>query len=371
MTAPFQKKITKNSLVILAAIAVPFVMSDRASAASEPLLKTTNFPIQTDTDTACHDVSRSEPSAIKSAVLVPAVSALPTPTFHAQALPLEEDALTDPFDDGFLTPEDALPDESLEELEEEVGEIRPLPTPEQTQRPPQPNGQLLIRSSAFTSSNVTGSDLDSADDLVFVNGATLLLTPKLGPDTRLVATAGGGLTRFATEGENNYNSLDFSAGVQHRFSDTTYGQIGWVNSQLYNVATGEHTLSENSARLLLGRQDRLDEKLRLDTSYELRARFSDPDARSRISNTLATRLRYDFSPDWQGSVGYRLAFSEYTQNGRADTTHQLQAATTYTPTQDSFVTGFASYAFGNSSETTADLSNLSFGVGVGVNLPLF
>ena len=371
MIAPFRKNYTKTGLVTLLAIALPFGVSDRASADSEPLANPTihqqadTFPLNTST------AINAESSILESSTLIPTVSSLPSPTFHAQSTPLEADPLTDPFDDGFLTPENAPADQSLEALEDEVGEIRPLPAPEQTQRPPQPNGQLLIRSSAFTSSNVTGSELNADGDLVFVNGATLLVTPKLGPETRLVATAGGGLTRFATEGDNNYNSLDFSAGVQQRFTDTTYGQIGWVNSQLYSVATGEHTLSENSARLLLGRQDQLAEKLRLDTSYELRSRFADPDDRSRISNTLATRLRYDFSSDWQGSMGYRLAFSEYTQNGRADTTHQLQAATTYTPTQDTFVTGFASYAFGNSSEATADLSNLSFGVGVGVNLPLF
>ena len=255
---------------------------------------------------------------------------------------LDDPLLDDPLSDGFLDPDATSDGSTSEELDDELGELRPLPTPTQTQRPPQPNGQLLLRSSAFTSSNVTGNELTAEGDVVFVNGATLLLTPKLGPETRLVATAGGGLTRFASEGENNYNSLGVSVGVQQRLSDTTYGQLGWVNSQLYSVDSGDRTLSDNSARLLIGRQDQLDEKLRLDSSYELRARFTDPDSRSRISNTLATRLRYDFSRDWQASLGYRLAFSEYTQNGRADTTHQLQAATTYTPTRDTFVTGFAS-----------------------------
>ena len=86
---------------------------------------------------------------------------------------------------------------------------------------------------------------------------------------------------------------------------------------------------------------------------------------------MSTRLRYDFSADWQAALSYRLSFSEYTQNGRSDTAHQILAATTYTPTKDTFVTGFASYAFGNSSEVSADLDNLSFGIGIGVNLPLF
>ena len=323
----------KTYLLAIAAFALPWVVSDRAVANSPP----------------------PEPAFYTQAITSP-------------ALP-DENPLEDPLSDGFLTPENAPSALDSDELDDEVGEIRPLPAPRKT--PSQPKGQLLIRSSTFTSSNVTGSDLTSDGDIVFVNGATLLVTPKLGPTTRLIATAGGGLTRFATEGENNYNSLDFSLGVQQRLSERTYAQIGWVNNQLYSLETGDRTLSDNSARLLVGRQDQLNKKLRLDSSYELRARFADPDERSRISNTLGTRLRYDLSPDWQSSLGYRLAFIEYTQNGRADTTHQFQAATTYTPTNNTFVTGFATYSFGRSSETTVDLDNLSFGVGAGINLPLF
>ncbi|MEL7141709.1 MAG: hypothetical protein AAGL08_05750 [Cyanobacteria bacterium J06573_11] len=328
-----------------------------------------------------------------STFTTPALAELgPTPsfpsTFTAQGLeePLDplSPPLIEPFSEPPIAPAESAPAEddffSLEnstsgptdeEIESEVGDIQPLPRPRQAQTPPQPNGQLLLRSSAFTSSNVTGSALTSTGDAVFSNQATFIVTPKLGPDTRLIATAGGGLTRFANEGENNYNSLGISIGVQQRFSDTTYGQLGWVNDQLYSIATGENALSDNSARLVLGRQDELADNLRLDTAYELRARFTSPVERSRISNSVSTRLRYDFSADWQAALSYRLSFSEYTQNSRSDTSHQIQAATTYAPTKDTFVTGFASYAFGNSSATSAELDNLSFGIGIGVNLPLF
>ncbi|MEM6450651.1 MAG: hypothetical protein AAF703_10095 [Cyanobacteria bacterium P01_D01_bin.105] len=383
---------TRLSLLGLAALTLPWLVSDRALAKNQPLSGETpvvQSQAGVSADSALASIETDASSSIPTALLSPPLSAsLPmvsspvsspaAPTFHAQAIPsstpLDEDPLVNPLDDGFLTPAAIPSDQVSEELDDEVGELRPLPESNQSspsQTPPQPNGQLLIRSSAFSSSNVTGNDLTSTDDIAIVNGVTLLVTPKLGNKTRLIATAGGGLTRFATAGENNYNSLDFSLGVQQRFTDTTYGQIGWVNNQLYSTESGDRTLSDNNARLIIGRQDQLDENLRLDTSYELRARFTDPDDRSRISNTLGTRLRYDFSPDWQSSLGYRLAFNEFTQNGRADTTHQIQAATTYTPTRDTFVSGFASYSFGRSSEPTVDLRNLSFGVGVGINLPLF
>lgn len=278
-------------------------------------------------------------------------------------------------DDDFLTPDPTDPIFNSEEAAAEVGEIQIFSPEAQTPATAirrQPNGQLLLRSSAFTSSNTTASSGDQTDDIVFVNQATFLVTPKLGPETRLIATAGGGLTRFADEGDNNnYNTLGFSLGVQHRLTERMYGQLGWVNTQLYSAVSGDRTLSDNSARLLIGRQDQLDTKLRLDTAYELRARFTDPSDRSRIGNSLSANLRYDVSPDWQASLGYRLALNDYTQNGRFDTAHRLQAATTYTPTQDTFVTGFASYSFGDSSANDIDLENLSFGLGIGVNLPLF
>lgn len=358
----------KTRLLALVTFAL-FAIGDRALASDQFSLDTVVTPKEAASSAQTISANTDSPSPSLT------VSEPTEPAFYAQAITSPtpgEDSLEDPLDDGFLTPEGDLSDEDSDDLDDEVGEIRPLSEPrKRAKAPPQPNGQLLIRSSTFTSSNVTGSDLTSEGDIVFVNGATLLVTPSLGPTTRLIATAGGGLTRFATEGENNYNSLDFSLGVQQRLTEATYGQIGWVNTQLYSLETGDRTLSDNSARLLVGRQDQLDENLRLDTSYELRARFTDPSDRSRISNTLGARLRYDFSPDWQSSLGYRLAFIEYTQNGRADTTHQFQATTTYTPTKETFVTGFAAYSFGRSSETTVDLDNLSFGVGAGVNLPLF
>lgn len=297
---------------------------------------------------------------------------LATGAVYAQELGELEPILPDPVEDDFLTPGTDEPSLDAEDLEAELGEIRVLSgtaQPQASRR--QPVGQLLLRSSAFTTSNATASELDPTSDTVFSNQATLLVTPKLGPDTRLIATAGGGLTQFATEGDNNYSSLGLSVGVQQRLAPSTYAQLGWIHDQLFDTGEGDRLLTDNSARLLVGRQDQLAEKLRLDTAYELRARFTDPAGRSRISNSIGLRLRYDLASDWQGAVGYRLAFDDYTQNGRFDTTHQLQATTTYTPTQNLFVTGYASYLFGNSSEVAVDIDNLSFGIGVGVNLPLF
>lgn len=278
----------------------------------------------------------------------------------------------DPTEDDFLTPDSGESSLDAEDLETDIGEIRVLPgsaQPQASRR--QPTGQLLLRSSVFTSSNITGNEFVQSGDAVFINQATLLVTPKLGPDTRVIATAGGGLTQFASEGDNNYSSLGLSVAVQQRLTPRTYAQFGWVHDQLFDTGEGDRLSTDNSARLLIGRQDQLDEKLRLDTAYELRARFTDPADQSRISNSLGLRLRYDLAKDWESALGYRLAFDDYTQNGRFDTSHQLQATTTYIPTRNLFVTGYASYLFGNSSEASVDLENLSFGIGVGFNLPLF
>lgn len=276
------------------------------------------------------------------------------------------------LEDDFLTPDPNVQPLDDQELAEDVGDIQRLQRPTQTQAPSRlPVGQILLRSSTFTSSNVTGLELNPASDVVFVNQATFLVTPQLGPSTRLVATGSGALTRFGEQGDGNTNSLSFSMGVQQRLTPRTYGQIGWVQDRLYNSHSGDRTLLDNSARLLIGRQDQLDPNLRLDTTYEFRARFTNPGERSRLSNSLGARLRYDFAPDWQGALGYQLALTHFTHIPRFDNQHQIQATTTYTPTPNTFITGYASYLFGGSSEGSVNLENLSFGLGFGINVPLF
>ncbi|MCY7320546.1 MAG: outer membrane beta-barrel protein [Phormidesmis sp. CAN_BIN36] len=257
-----------------------------------------------------------------------------------------------------------------EDTKAEIGEIRILNPPAATARR-QPDVQLLLRSSVFSSSNITSLSTFSPSDTVFINSGLLLATPKLGETTRLIASAGGGLVRFANQGDSNYNLLNFNVAVQQRIAPGTYGQLGWVQENLYRQGSGDRLLQDNSVQLIVGRQDQLGQQLRLDSFYELRASFANPDDQNRVANTLGARLRYDITPKLQGALDYRLTFKNFTQVDRADTEHQISALAIYNINPDVFVSGTVSYLFGRSSSAAIDLDNLSIGLGIGWNVPLF
>lgn len=271
-----------------------------------------------------------------------------------------------------IPPEEETSSLTEEEIKNEIGEIEIIQP--KVKRPPrrkQRNVQLLLRSSAFTSSNITSLEELPDSDTVFVNSATLLLTPKLGEQTRLIATAGGGLARFATEGESDYNFLNFSVGVQQRITRKMYAQLGWVQDRIYRDDDGDRLLLDDSVRFTLGRQDRLDDSLRLDSFYELRGSFASPEEQNRIVNSLGARLRYDITSDFQGSLSYRLSLQDFTQDSRFDTRHKLGLQAVYSINRDLFIGSSASYLFGSSSDSNIDLDNFSVGINIGLNVPLF
>lgn len=259
------------------------------------------------------------------------------------------------------------------DVEDELGEIQIIPT-RPVQQPPQrrqPDVQLLLRSSVFTSSNISSLEIPQPSDTILINSATLLATPKLGEQTRLIASVGGGLVRYATQGDFNYNYLNFNVGVQQRLTKEMYGQLGWYQERLYRNGSGDSLLLDDSLRLSVGRQDQLNSRLRLDSFYELRASFTTPNDQNRIANTLGARLRYDITPKLQAALDYRLTLKDFTQQERFDTQNQLGVEAIYNINPDLFIGGSASYLFGSSSNTSVDLNNFSVGISVGLNVPLF
>ncbi len=278
----------------------------------------------------------------------------------------------DPNNPADFPPADSNQQIDPQDIEDELGEIEII-TPRQQQPPQrrQPDVQLLLRSSAFTSSNITGFEVLQPGDTVFINGATLLATPKLGEDTRLVAAVGGGLVRYADNGDFNYNYLNFNVGVQQKLTREMYGQLGWVQERLYRNGSGDRLLLDDSVRLTVGRQDQLDSRLRVDSFYELRASFATPNDQNRLANTLGARLRYDITPQLQGALDYRLSLRDFTQQDRFDTQNQIGLEAIYSINRDLFISGSASYLFGSSSDATVDLDNFSVGVNIGLNVPLF
>ncbi|MBW4642537.1 MAG: outer membrane beta-barrel protein [Goleter apudmare HA4340-LM2] len=259
------------------------------------------------------------------------------------------------------------------DVEDELGEIQIIPT-RPVQQPPQrrqPDVQLLLRSSAFTSSNISSLEIPQPSDAIFINSATLLATPKLGEETRLIAAAGGGLVRYGEQGDFNYNYLNFNVGLQQRLTKEMYGQLGWYQERLYRNGSGDRLLLDDSVRLSVGRQDQLNSRLRVDSFYELRASFATPNDQNRIANTLGARLRYDITPKLQGALNYRLSLKDFTQQDRFDTQNQFGLEAIYNINPDLFIGGSASYLFGSSSDASVDLNNVSVGVSIGLNVPLF
>jgi hypothetical protein len=309
--------------------------------------------------------SVSQASVSQASVSQAAIDLLPPEQQIAQLSPT--DGLTEPGNN----PIDAKPEPlDPEDTQAELGEVRILrrPTRQPTPRP-QPDVQLLLRSGIFSSSNISALETFQPSDTVFSNTGLLLATPKLGSTTRLIASAGGGAIRFATEGDFNYNILNFNVGIQQRLTSQMYAQLGWVNEQLYRDGSGQRLLLDNAVDFTIGRQDQLGKQLRLDSFYNLRASFTNPTDQSRVANTLGARLRYDLTPSFQGALDYRLTFKNFTDVDRFDTEHQLSATATYSLNPNLFIAGSVSYLFGNSSNSAIDVNNLSIGLVVGMNIP--
>lgn len=256
------------------------------------------------------------------------------------------------------------PDEQLSIPEE----LRPI-------RRPAPVLRLLLRSAIVTNSNINA--LNAVDDSAFVNSANLRATPKLGPDTNLIADVGGNFVRFAASDVNASNILNARVGVQQKLGSQMSGELGWVLNQIYPLNVSD--ITENSVRLALRRQDQLTEEqdLFLDSGYDFWATFSAPDDRRRISNRLGVGLRYEITPQLLGLLNYRITLDNLERQNRLNTRNQVTAATVYyfNKKREAFVLGSVSYLggqfFNSVTGNTADLNNISIGLSIGYNVPLF
>jgi hypothetical protein len=260
------------------------------------------------------------------------------------------------------------------ELESEFGIVKPIAPPKppkQPKQPKQPTAQLLLRSSAMTTSNLTTVKSFAPSSTLLNNSAMLLFTPRLGESTTLIATLSAGQASFTSQSESNYHHWGVSAAIQQRLAPNMYVQAGWSQDHLYRNGSGDRLLRDHSLQALIGRQDTLTDNLRLDTAYEFRASFSNPDDQSRVSQTIGGRLRYDWSPRFETAIDYRLSIQDYRKIVRHDTMHEVSAIATYHISPEFFVSGNVSYLFGRSSDVSKTPDNFSVGVTIGANLPLF
>ncbi|MCY7277781.1 MAG: hypothetical protein LH702_29595 [Phormidesmis sp. CAN_BIN44] len=240
-------------------------------------------------------------------------------------------------------------------------------------RPPrrQSDIQLQLRSSGFLNLQKTG----------LVSNATLLATPKIGPETRLVAFVGGGVMLLQQFGGSDFNFLSFGTAVQQRLAEQTYGQLGFVQERLYATSSKKlsgsgNSLVDSSIRLSVNRQDSLAERLRLNSFYELRASFADQSIamndQSRIANSLGLSLSHDITPQLESALDYRIIIDSFTvASVGTKVRQQVSGSLTYRFSPRAFVGGSASYLFGkifDPFDGRNDLNAVVFSINLGLDL---
>ena len=243
-----------------------------------------------------------------------------------------------------------------------IGVIRPMPVLE-----------LQLNSSIFTNTRIDTSTAIT-ESTSFLNSVALHASPELGASTRLTADVSGSLVNFTSGDE--YVTLNTDLGILEELGDRMSLGLGWGYRRL---ETDDHIedLSEHSVRLNWNRIDQLERRLFLNSGYGFRASFAQDPEQSRATNNVGLGLNYSFTPELQGVLGYRLINDIFFDNENADATvkHQLGAQLSYQINRDLFVGGSISYLFGESIDllrpgSLEDLNNLSFGLHLGLNVPL-
>ncbi|WP_190376159.1 hypothetical protein [Leptolyngbya sp. FACHB-17] len=254
-------------------------------------------------------------------------------------------------------------------------------------RPRQPSAYLLLRTDYFNSSNVF-SDVEPISDGLLRTGLTFFYAPPIGSKTFLITSFDANLIRYGRLGQYrsingsieslNYDELRLRAGIFHRITPRLSGEIGWSNQKLFTSArglqqffSGREFFGDNSFRVELSRQDTLSPRLSLNTYYQFRWSFANPDDRSRILNSLITTLGYSVSQKLQVAIDYQFTWSHFTQQARDDLYHQLLGRVTYNLTPRTQVNLFSGFSFGHSSDQRIDFNGFLFGAGIVFSLPLF
>jgi hypothetical protein len=259
----------------------------------------------------------------------------------------------------------------------ELGCIRLQAPPTPPLPPKQPAVYFGVRLDYFNSSNVFAEVVPISDGLIRP-AVSLLIAPQLGPNTYLTASIDGGLVRYSTFPQVNYNEMRIRVGILQRLSPNMFGEIGWSNQQLYvssqdlpGFSPGTRFLNDHTLRLDVSRRDQLGKRLSLSTFYQLRVNFSDPEVRSRIVNSLTASLNYEVRPNLQAAIDYQFSLTNFTIEPRQDNYHQLTTRLTYTAFRNTQLSMFAGYSFGASTEQRINFDGFIFGASVSINISLF
>ena len=250
-------------------------------------------------------------------------------------------------------------------------ELGTLRVQEQLPPPPyEPVGHLLGQVGYFQSNNIF-SGVDPVDGGLISSGLTLSVTPKLGAKTSLVTAIDGRVIRYLDRSDADYNQLRLRAGIRQQLTPSMFGEIGWNNQKLFSAKAGDRFFNENALRLALQRQDRITDRLWLNSFYEFRLGFADPESRSRMINSLSADLVYYINPRFQLGLGYQFARADFMQRDRDDTYHLLLGSLTYAMSRDSQLSIQGGFSFGGSSDPNIDFDNVFFSVSYTVDIGRF
>ena len=279
-------------------------------------------------------------------------------------------------------PEEDESDTSQTDGDPDLGILRlrqqeiPPPAPPPKPPPPAPPRQstpifhVLPRISYFQTNNIFSS-VDPVGDGLIYPSLTLWAVPQLGRNTFLTPSIEGSLIRYIKHPEFNYNLVRFRTGISQRLSRQMFGEIGWTNQQFYRADLDDRFLNEHMAYLSLSRQDQLTRRLRLNSYYDFRVSFADPDRRSRIINSLYLSLSYSFQTNLQVAMDYQFERSDFTVSDRYDQYHRIMGRLTYGVLRDSQISVSGGVSVGGSSEPWIDFDSLFFSVTYSVDFPIY
>ncbi len=209
---------------------------------------------------------------------------------------------------------------------------------------------------------------------------TLLAIPRIGPNTYVLASVDGAFNRYFEVPQFNYDELRIRAGILQQLSPTMTAEVGWTNQQLFianneipGFPSGTRFLNDQAVRFELSRRDQLTERLFLNSIYQFRVSFSDPEDRSRILNVAFLSLNWDLNPNrtMQLGVDYQFSAANYTVVKRTDVYQQLLGRITLNAFRNSQLSLYGGISFGDSTERGIDFNSYVLGVSMSVNWTLF
>ncbi|MEO0706347.1 MAG: hypothetical protein AAF050_11875 [Cyanobacteria bacterium J06649_5] len=273
-----------------------------------------------------------------------------------------------------------LPDEELGILRiqrtrsrgtEELGILRILQTAQAPPPPPkQPISFLVGRLGFFNADNAFRSN-PRLEESIYQSGLAFYAFPKLSDDTSLYAIAETNLARYENFNNVNYNELEVQVGLRQRLFPTTFAQVGIRNQRLYSPGYRDKLFSVSYIDTLISHRSILNSKTWLDSFYQARLGFADPDTASRFRQTFSLSFNHSINQDLRTSLLYQLDFDDYTQVSRYDTYQQLLGIVSYRITPESRISVFGGTRFGRSSSPGVNLDDTFYGAGLNVSVPLF